>query len=74
MLVCVPVYVCVTGCLKSHWEHREGLKDGGGEVEEACFVPSVGGERLFALFCCNQTPENKKLATRSCIESGVDHN
>lgn len=47
-----------------------------GEVEEegACFVLSVGGERPFALFWCNQTPENEKLATKSCIESIVDQN
>ena len=47
-----------------------------GEVKEegACFVLSVGGERLFTLFWCNRTPENEKLATMSCIESIVDQN
>lgn len=52
--------------------HREGLKDGGGEEEGACFVAFVGGERLFSLLLCNQTPENKKLATKSYIESTID--
>lgn len=51
-----------------------GLKMGEVEEEGACFVLSVGGERPFALFWCNQTPENEKLATKSCIESIVDQN
>ena len=55
MFVCVPV--CVCECVLQGG-YREGSKDGGGEEEGACFVLSVGGERLFALFWCNQTPEN----------------
>ncbi len=73
LFICVCVYV-LQGGNSSHWEHREGLKDGGGEEEGACFVLSAGGERLFALFWCNQTPENEKLATKSCVESIVDQN
>lgn len=53
VFVCVSLLVCVCvvqGGYSFHWEHSEGLKDGGGEEEGACFILSVGGERLVALF------------------------
>lgn len=68
LCLCVSLLMCVLqGGYSSHWEHREGLKDVGGGEEGACFVLSVRSERLFALFWCNQTPENEKLAIKSCI-------
>lgn len=79
--VCVCACLCVCPCLcvlqggySVHREHREGLKDGGCEEESACFILSVGSERPFTLFWCNQTPENETSATKNRIESIVVQN
>ena len=63
MYLCVPVYVCV--CYRAATAPAgstgKGLKDGGGEEGGACFVLSVGGERLFSGVI--KPLRTKKLAT-----------